>query len=218
MSKRLGLEPLSFNSVRDIWRYQLEGTGVTAEDFLATGMVQLAEKPLCRNMKELKFNTPSSKIDLIAEKLKQQGLSSLKPYKPPVFPAEGKFCLTFGRCPVHTQGRTANNPMLSELMPENPLRLNRSAAEAMKIADGDLVEVSNGVNTGTIKAKVTELIHPDAVFLVHGFGHELPVESRALGKGIADNAFMPEGLDLWNPAGGAMAMQEHFVSVRKTSP
>ena len=62
---------------------------------------------------------------------------------------------------------------------------------------------------------MTDLIHPDAVFMVHGFGHTLPVESRACGQGVADNALMPGGLALWDQAGGAMALQEHFVTVGK---
>ena len=66
-----------------------------------------------------------------------------------------------------------------------------------------------------MKAKVTDLIHPDAVFMVHGFGHTLPIESRALGKGVSDSALMPGGLALWDQAGGGMALQEHFVTVSK---
>jgi len=52
---------------------------------------------------------------------------------------------------------------------------------------------------------------------VHGFGHRLPVESRAYEKGILDNDFMSGGLDVRDPAGGGLAMQEHFVTVRKAS-
>jgi len=61
------------------------------------------------------------------------------------------------------------------------------------------------------------MIHPEAVFVIHGFGHKLPVESRAYGKGLADNKFMKGGLDKWDKAGGAIAYQEHFVKVRKAS-
>jgi hypothetical protein len=53
------------------------------------------------------------------------------------------------------------------------------------------------------------------VFMVHGFGHNLPIESRALGKGVSDSALMPGGLALWDQAGGGMALQEHFVTVTK---
>jgi thiosulfate reductase / polysulfide reductase chain A len=107
--------------------------------------------------------------------------------------------------------------MLNELMPENLLWLNQAVAERMGIVDGEDVEVSANGHSGRIKAKVTKYIHPEAVFMVHGFGHTLPNESRAFGKGILDNAFMQGGLAVWDQAGGGMAMQEHFVSVRKPS-
>jgi thiosulfate reductase/polysulfide reductase chain A len=105
--------------------------------------------------------------------------------------------------------------MLFEQMPENVLWINDKAAEALKIADGEHVTVSRNGYSETIAAKVTPLLHPEAVFVVHGFGHRLPVESRAFGKGLADNRFMQGGLDIWDPAGGGIAMQEHFVKVSK---
>jgi thiosulfate reductase/polysulfide reductase chain A len=78
-----------------------------------------------------------------------------------------------------------------------------------------VVEVSSNGHKGRIKAKVTEFVHPEAVFMIHGFGHTLPVESRAAGKGVADQCLMPGGLDHWDPAGGGLALQEHFVTVLK---
>jgi thiosulfate reductase/polysulfide reductase chain A len=96
------------------------------------------------------------------------------------------------------------------------LWINNASAEKQGISDGDLVEVisSDGYRE-TIQAKVTDQIHPEAVFTVHGFGHRLPVESRARGKGLADNRFMPRGNDIWDKAGGAVAFQEHFVTLKK---
>jgi len=215
LARRLGLAPLSFDSVEDIWKYQLEDTGVSIEDFAAKGMVSLADKPRYLDMKDLKFKTASGKIEVVADKLESQGLKSLKPYESPASPKEGQFRITFGRCAVHTQGHTVNNPMLSEQMPENVLWINKGAADQLKISDGETVLVSSNGHSGTIQAKVTELIHPEAVFMVHGFGHTLPLESRALGKGVADNVMMGGGLEVWDQAGGGLAMQEHFVTVKK---
>ncbi len=113
-----------------------------------------------------------------------------------------------------------NNPLLYEQMSVNTLWINKDRAEAMGIADGDEVEIAahaGGGTTGRIKAFVTEFIHPEAVFMVHGFGHRLPCESRAFGKGVADNELMPGGLEKWDPAGGGISMQEHFVVVTKTA-
>jgi thiosulfate reductase/polysulfide reductase chain A len=216
LAGRFGLKDLVFDSIEDIWNFQLQGTGVNIADFNETGVVMLGENPLYRDRNGLKFKSPSQKIEIISEKLEKEGLSSLPPYEALASPPKGKFRLAFGRCGIHTQGHTVNNPMLFEQMPENVLWINAAAAEKQGIADGDLVEVvgSDGY-TETIRAKVTDRIHPEAVFTIHGFGHRLPVESRAKGQGLADNRFMPKGNEIWDKAGGAVAFQEHFVTVKK---
>ncbi|TYO96866.1 molybdopterin-containing oxidoreductase family protein [Desulfallas thermosapovorans] len=215
LARRLGIGELAFSSIEDIWNYQLEGTGVRPEDFNATGFVNLAQPVEDPPFTEPRFKTPSGKIDIISERLEKQGIPSLKPYTAPKRPPKGQFRLTFGRCAVHTQGHTVNNPMLSELMSENVLWINDRAAAELQITDGERVTVSRDGYSETIRAKVTPLIHPEAVFVVHGFGHRLPVESRAYGKGLADNCFMQGGLEIWDQAGGSIAMQEHFVTVSK---
>ncbi|MBI5594446.1 MAG: molybdopterin-dependent oxidoreductase, partial [Deltaproteobacteria bacterium] len=213
LARRLGLDALAFSSIEEIWNYQLQQTGVSIADFKATGAVQLASSPKYRAMEDLKFKTPSGKLEIISEKLEKQGLPSLLPYTSPPHPPQGQFRLTFGRCALHTQGHTVNNALLFEQMPENVLWINTNAAKSLGISDGDTVVVSQNGYSETIQAKVTDFIHPDAIFVVHGFGHTLPVESRAMGRGLADNKFMKGGLDLWDPAGGGIAFQEHFVTV-----
>lgn len=210
LAKRLDMPELVLDDIDAIRQYQLQGTGVKLPDFDATGFVPLSPRPLYR---EPSFKTPSGKIEIISQRLEQQGIPSLKPYTPPTRPPEGHFRLTFGRCAVHTQGHTVNNPLLYEVMPENELWINSASAEALGIVDGSIVRVSQNSYSERVKAKVTDLIHPDAVFVVHGFGHRLPVETRAFGRGMADNRFMQGGLDCWDPAGGGLALQEHFVTV-----
>lgn len=215
LAQRMGLEELVFNKVEDLWNFQLEGTGVTIEDFDASGMVPLAAKPIYRDFEDFKFKTDSGKIEIISKTLEGNGLKSLRPYQSPKKPPEGQFRLTFGRCALHTQGHTVNNPMLAEQMPENVLWINADAAEKLGISDGDTVNVSQNGYSESITAKVTPMIHPEAVFVIHGFGHKLPAETRAFGKGLADNKFMAGGLEVWDKAGGAIAYQEHFVEVKK---
>jgi thiosulfate reductase/polysulfide reductase chain A len=217
LAKRMGLDDLAYESVEDVWNFQLEGTGVSIKDFDETGLVWLGKDPKYRDVTDLKFKTPSGKIEMVNETLEGQGLPSLKPYESPQSPESGRFRMTFGRCGLHTQGHTVNNPMLFEQMPENVLWINDREAGKLNIADNDIVEVSNNGYTEKIRAKVTDHIHPEAVFLVHGFGHQLPVESRAFGRGLADNKFMPGGNEIYDKAGGACAFQEHFVSVKKAA-
>ncbi len=215
LAKRLGLDDLVFESAEDLWNFQLEGTGVRIEDFDDSGKVPLADGRIYKDMDNFKFKTPSGKIEVISEKLEKEGIPSLLPYEARKRPAEDEFRITFGRCALHTQGHTVNNPMLFEQMPENVLWINAEAAKKLGISDGNTVAVTSNGYTETIKAKVTKFIHPEAVFVVHGFGHTLPVESRAFKRGLADNKFMPGGLDCWDKVGGAVAYQEHFVKVQK---
>ena len=217
LAKRLELPELAFETREDVWNFQLEGTGVKIEDFDATGMVPLADSARYLEFDAYKFTTASGKIEIISKKLEDNGLASLKPYVSPSKPPEGQFRLTFGRCALHTQGHTVNNPMLFEQMSENVLWINRGEARKLGISDGDRVDVSRDGYTESIKAKVTDMIHPEAVFVIHGFGHRLEIESRAFGKGLADNKFMQGGMDVWDQAGGAIAYQEHFVAVTKAS-
>ncbi|MCF8036218.1 MAG: molybdopterin-dependent oxidoreductase [Desulfobacteraceae bacterium] len=215
LARRMGIQELDYDNIEDIWNFQLQGTGVSISDFNETGMVQLTDKPIYPDRDKLKFGTQSGKLEIISKKLEDQGLPSLKPYEAPERPPEGQYRITFGRCALHTQGHTVNNPALNELMAENVLWINTQEAEKLGIADKDWVNVTQDGYTEQIQAKVTDFIHPEAIFVIHGFGHQLPVESRAYGKGLADHHFMKGTLKKWDPAGGALAYQENFVTVSK---
>jgi thiosulfate reductase/polysulfide reductase chain A len=211
----MGLKELDYDKIEDIWNFQLEGTGVSIADFAKTGIVSLAAEPLLKPIKEGVFKTPSGKIQIIDAKLEADGMPSLKPYVSPERPPEGAFRITFGRCALHTQGHTVNNSLLFERMPENVLWIHTDRAKALGIATDEYVTVSNNGYSAKIRAFVTDFIHPEAVFMVHGFGHTLSCESRAIGKGAADNLLMPKGIRRYDKSGGAVSMQEHFVQVAK---
>lgn len=216
LAKRMDLPDLVFEKIEDIWNFQLQGTGFGIADFDAKGVIYLASRPRYLDFEDYPFKTESGKIEIISKKLEENNIPSLKPYESPQSAAkQGQFRLTFGRCALHTQGHTVNNVMLHERMPENTLWINTQEAEKLGIADGEVVKVSQNGYSELIKANVTDMIHPEAVFVCHGFGHRLKIESRAYGKGLADNRFMSGGLDIWDQAGGAIAYQEHFVTVSK---
>jgi len=217
LAKKMGITELAYESIEDVWKFQLEGTGVTIEDFEKTGMVVLGDGPLYREANEKSFKTPSGKIEIVCEKLEKDGVPSLPAYVRPPRPPKGLFRIVFGRVGLHTQGHTVNNPLLFERMPENLAWINALRAEELGIADGEYVEVFAGKYAARIKAKVTSFVHPEALFMVHGFGHDLPPETRAFGRGASDNELMPQGIGSWDKGGGGVCMQEHFVGIRKVA-
>jgi thiosulfate reductase/polysulfide reductase chain A len=185
-------------------------------DFEAKGFVELTGQPQYDRMKAgFRFHTDSGKIEVVNGRWREQGRPSLAPYAATPRPAAGSFRLAIGGCSLHVEGHTVNNPLLFKQMPENVLWMNLSAAAGMGIADGETVAVAGPGGSGRIKAKLTEFIHPEAVFMVRGFGRSLPVESRARGRGLADTLLMGGLPDQFDPTGGGLALQEHFVAVTK---
>jgi thiosulfate reductase/polysulfide reductase chain A len=67
-----------------------------------------------------------------------------------------------------------------------------------------------------VAAHVTEFIHPDAVFTVHGFGREIPRQTRNFMAGLSDQKLMVGKLDDWDQAGGGVNLCEAFVHVSKS--
>lgn len=220
LAARLGLDKLAFTRIEDIWAYQLQGTGLAPNDFDAQGFVPLVDAPRWKTLDETRLPTPSGKIEARSRLWSETGQDSLPPYAPPARPqGADAFRLIPGRMATHTQSSTTNNPLLSELTPTNVVWMEKGRAEALGIADGDTVEVSTPAGpAGLLRAKVTAGIHPEAAFMLHGFGHTLPQESRACGKGIADETCMIGGLDKEDPLGGGLTLQEHFVKIRKADP
>ena len=221
LAERLEIgEYFPYNSIDELWNWQLEPTGFSIEDFDEKGVVPLTDDPIMYDPKKLEgqFKTPSGKIEMISQKLEDAGLPSLLPYKSPIKPPKGMFRLVYGRSAVHTHGHTTNNPLLSELMPENSLWINTKAAKKLGIADGDLVNISSEDETysGNIHAHVVEYIHPEAVYMVHGFGKQIPLQTRSYHAGISDQKLMIGKLDDWDKAGGAINLCESFVLVRRS--
>ncbi len=216
---RLGLkEFFPFKDINEIWEWQLEPTGYKIEDFNEKGFVPLTDKPILydRDQLEGKFKTPSGKIELVSSKLEEAGFPSFKPYESPQKPPKGKYRLIFGRAPVHTHGHTINNPLLHELMPENTLWINSREAQKLGIREGDLVDIIADTVKFTGRAHVTDFIHPEAVYTVHGFGREVPFQSRAYHAGFSDQKLMEGLLQKMDPVGGGLCLCERFVTVRRS--
>lgn len=215
LARRLGIDALSFDRIEDLWAYQLDGTGISIDQLRRTGIQPLAEQAVLFDRESLCFPTPSGRIELRSSVLDAASLPSLPPFRapPPLEPDE--FRLLFGRTAVHTHGQTMNNPLLRDLRGDNPLWMHPDRAAALGIRDGDRVEICGADHTAAITVQVTPWIHPEAVFLLHGYGRTVPAQTRACGKGVADQRLQGGMLGVFDPAGGGNALTEATVRVRR---
>jgi thiosulfate reductase / polysulfide reductase chain A len=213
LAERLGIgHYFPYESMEDLVRWQLEGTGFALEDFDKKGFVAYTDKQILWDRQEgLKFKTPSKKIELVSSLLENAGYESFPAYESVVPDAEGRFRLTTGRCAVHTHVSTQNNLYLNEIVSENVLWINSRRAEQLGIKDGAYVEISSNRGSGKIKAYVTDLIHPETVFMLHGFGHEAQWATRCYNKGVSDSALQE---NISDKVGGSPAFHDTFVTVQ----
>ena len=214
--RRMGqMEALDFETIEEIWNYQLEGTGVTVADMRESGVVGLAPAPKLAPREAFKVLTPSGKIEIDSDLLKKAGLPAFPPYEVKAAPTGDQFTLLFGRPPTLAHGQSLNNPILREIAPEQCLWIHPDRATPLGIRDGDEVEVGGGGSyVGRLKAKVTPWIHREAVFMLHGYGAQVPLATRALGVGVADQRLQHGKLYEFDPAGGGNTLTETIVRVK----
>jgi thiosulfate reductase/polysulfide reductase chain A len=213
LAGRLGADKyLPYETIEDIWKFQLEGTGVKIEDFDAKGFVQLSEKPIWWDRENgLKLKTASGKIEFVSSLLEDAGFPSFPPYEPMPRPEGDSFRLVVGRCAVHTHVSTQNNQYLNELVPENELWINSDRAEKLGIKNGAIVEAVSPVGTGKLRAKVTDFIHPEAAFMLHGFGKTARTQTRSYARGASD-AVLQENVS--DKVGGSPAFHNTIIHVK----
>ncbi|MGB5615663.1 MAG: molybdopterin-dependent oxidoreductase [Desulfobacterales bacterium] len=212
IAERIGVGSyFAYENMEELVRWQLDGTGFSMEDFDAKGFVAYGKDQIFWDRKDgLKFKTPSKKIELTSALLENAGFKSFPVYEPVVRPDGGNFRLVTGRIALHTHVSTQNNPYLHEIAPENVLWINTRKAAELGIKNNDVVEVVSEKGAGKIKAFVTDMIHPETVFMLHGFGHEAKLASRSYNKGVSDSLLQKNVSDI---IGGSPALHETFVTV-----
>ena len=181
----------------------------------AGGVIVQNGAPYLEDHDESPFHTASGAIEFFSQDLADAGLPPLPVYEEVEQPPPGFYRLLYGRHPVHTFAKTQNTPVLNELYPENELWLNAAEATEAGLDDGDrvLLENQDGAVSGPIRVKATQRIRPDAVFMVHGFGHDAPGLTNADGRGASDTKLQTRyRLD---PISGGAGMRVNFVRVVK---
>jgi thiosulfate reductase/polysulfide reductase chain A len=213
IGERIGIgEFFPYKDSEELVRWQLEGTGFSLEDFDKSGFVAYTDKQILWDRQEgLKLKTPSKKIELKSSLLENAGFPSFPPYAAVPSYKDNQFRLITGRNALHTHVSTQNNAYLSELMPENALWINSKRASALGIKNGGLVTVASKNGSGQIKALVTDFIHPDSVFMLHGFGHQAQAAARCYNKGVSD-AMLEESIT--DMIGGSPALHDTIVTVQ----
>jgi thiosulfate reductase/polysulfide reductase chain A len=206
-----------YDHIEEKLDFQLKSIGSSLAEIKKKGvLIKEREFPLYLGENEdFEFDTPSGKIELYSTQLADYKFDPMPVYTEHEKPPEGFYRLLYGRAPMHTFGRTTNNPLLFELKKENEVWINPKVAKEWGIEDNEyvLLENQDGVVSNRIRAKVTERIRHDSVYMIHGFGHNQKKMPRSYLKGADDTALMTRvKID---PIMGGTGMRVNFVTFRK---
>jgi len=224
LSNRLGLQDyFPFETEDQELDWQLKQVGTSLEEMKKIGVKKYDRKyddlyPL-EDLPEYEFNTNSGKIELYSTAMEDEGYDPLPQYTAHEEPPTDFYRLIYGRAPMHTFSRTANNPNLTDLMDENKVWVNPKVAKEWGLNNNQEVWLENqdGVVTSfPIKVRVTERIRWDSVYMVHGFGHTDKRMSRAYGKGASDSELITQ--TKIDPVMGGTGMRVNFVTFLTEAP
>ena len=161
---------------------------------------------------EHRFVTKSGKIELYSDRLQEGGYDPLPVYQKSAQPPAGTLRLILGRRAYFTHANSTNNPWLNVFTPENQAWIHPGTAQSLGIADGTTVQLTSAVGSVTLKAKVTQEIRPDCVFMLHGYGKRSQWQRLVANKGGSDAQLIETA---WDKVSGGAALHETFVRVSK---
>lgn len=170
LARRLGFGEHMFKSEGDFGDYMLMGWGITFEEFRRLGILSVSST--YKKYEKGGFKTPSKKVELYSQRLKDLGYDLLPSYREPNLspvstPELAKeyplIITTGGRVPVLRHTEMRNIPRLLEIEPELRAFINPKTARELGIEDGHPILVESPLGGIEAKAYLTEGIHPRVV-------------------------------------------------------
>jgi len=211
LGKRLGLgDFFQYEDEEDYIRQELAPLNVSLDEIRTHGYVELPVSG--EEGKELKWNTPSGKIELYSSTLEAGNFSPLPQWEEPPQPKPGTFYLLTGKVGQHTQFGTQNNLLLHKYEDEPHLWMSQQAAEELGLQDRDIVEVTSEIASIQVPLKITQAIRPDCVYITPGYGHLSKGLQTAYSHGASSSELH---LTFVDPVSGGQALSQTFVSIKK---
>jgi thiosulfate reductase/polysulfide reductase chain A len=216
LSTGLGIERFFNFTIDEVNRLYLKPLNIDLETLKRDGVADVGEhwtegfKPL---------ETPSGKVEFYSKRLKDWDVDPFPVWQEPLTAVDPNdphsFRLLHGKQAVQTNSMTSSSPVLNNLAVREKmtrLLINRARAEKLDIADGDRVFIESEMCRGEIAVRLTDGLHPDAVWLPSGYGGFSKHLTNAYGLGLSYNDFCPTRFD---PVVGHAMTSEIIVSILK---
>jgi anaerobic selenocysteine-containing dehydrogenase len=170
LGKRTGFGQYSWNDMRECLEEILKPAGLTYDDFKSIGI--LKGKWEYRGYEKKGFNTPSGKVEIYSQQLKEWGYDPLPSYQDlPESPLLKEYPLIFtsAKDPFYFHSAYRNISSLRKLSPEPIVLIHPETASYLGIDEGDWVSIETKQGTIRQKAKLNKEIDPRLIVLSFGW-------------------------------------------------
>jgi len=179
LGKKCGYaEYFPWNNDEEVLEYLMKESQVSYQQLLDNPNGLWFGEPLYRWYEKKGFGTPSGKIEIYSNTLKEAGYPPLptyiepaeSPYSKPEFAKEFPLILITGARQleyIHSQGR--NIVPLRKDAPFPELEMHPSVAEKYRVSQGEMVWLETKRGRIKVEAKITENIMPKVLSLPHGW-------------------------------------------------
>lgn len=117
---------------------------------------------------DLKFATPSGRIELLSEQAEAQGLPRLPEPVVDTRPSDGRLRVLSPASLWLMNSSYGNDPKIQAKLGEPTVLLHADDAAARGLADGEMVEVANATGRLTLKVKITPETQPGVAIIYKG--------------------------------------------------
>ncbi|GAB4263163.1 molybdopterin-containing oxidoreductase family protein [Thermincola ferriacetica] len=158
--------------------FRLKPLGLDFEQLAECPNGYIYQEKQYKKYEEEGFNTPSGKVEIYSKQLENHGYYPLptyhepgeSPWSTPEIARDYPFILSTGaRVLSYIHSRYRNLPSFRKRAYEPLVEMNRKTAEKLKIKDGELIAVESLRGRIELKAKLTEELHPQVIYVPHGW-------------------------------------------------
>ena len=178
MALRIGLEEyFPWTDETELNRWLLEPTGISLEELMAHPEGVACGSARVDGSEELRFDTPSGKVELTSAYLGQLGYDELPTYRSPAYRRSHDsdhplVLMTGARKRLQVNSRFRGVGRLGKSASRLRVELHPDDAARLRVVDGDVVRITSRNGSLEIPAKVVaanELL-PGCLQLAHGWG------------------------------------------------
>lgn len=221
LGKKLGLGQYFWQSTEDCLDEILRPSGLTYDDFKSIGL--LKGKWEYRSYEKKGFSTPSGKIELYSERLKEYGyppLPSPMELQKPSEEIQKEFPLIFtsAKDPYYFHSAYRNILSLRKLSPDPILLIHPDTASRFGITEGDWVEVETNQGAIRQKAKMDQEIDRQVIVLSYGWWFPERKDLELSGWKESNLNILTDNSPPYEPAIGSTPLRAIPCRISKSHP